>query len=61
VRKDKLRTLGNQIEEDAMGLVHGKEQKFFKGFLGIIEGNGPPNGVTNPRRQTANTNRKEIP
>jgi len=61
VRNDKLRTLGNEIEEDAMSLVHEKKHKLFTGFLGIIEGNGPPTGITNPRRQTAHTNRKETP
>jgi hypothetical protein len=43
VRYDNLRTLKNQTEEDAMSLVHGREQKFFTVFLGIIEGDGPQN------------------
>jgi hypothetical protein len=50
----------SQIEEDTMSVTYGKEKKSLYGFLGIIEGNGPPNGITNPRKQNDNTNRKEI-
>jgi hypothetical protein len=60
VRNDTLRKLGNQIEGDAMSVIHGEKQKFLYGFLGIIEENGPPNGITSSRRQNANTKPKEI-
>jgi hypothetical protein len=33
VRNDKLSTLGNQIEENAMSVIYGKKHKFLYGFF----------------------------
>lgn len=61
VRNSKQPSLGNQIEEDEVSVIcMGKKRNTFTIFWCIIEGNGSPNGITVPRRQNANTIRKEV-